>query len=110
MLFKDDLVHFITRAPDTSDTSTTRTTQVRHKCYSRTRAKSFDLDKDTREIIFSHPYISYMTNEILQGEEQFHSKNYLSEMPCYLAKMRLKSAPQKLKFIMAKAISKQVIH
>ena len=51
-----------------------------------------------------------MTNEILQGEEQFHSKNYLSEMPCYLAKMRLKSAPQKLKFIMAKAISKQVIH
>ena len=51
-----------------------------------------------------------MTNEILQGKEQFHSKNYLSEMPCYLAKMRLKSAPQKLKFIMAKAISKQVIH
>ena len=24
---------------------------------------------------FSHPYISYMTNERLQVEEQFHSKN-----------------------------------
>ena len=42
----------------------------------------------------------------LQGEKQFHSKNYLLEMPRSHAKMRLKSAPQKLNFIMAKAISK----
>ena len=47
-----------------------------------------------------------MVNERLQGEEQFHSKNYLLEMPCSHAKMRLESAPQKLIFVMAKAISK----
>ena len=32
-------------------------------------------------------------------------KNYLLEMPYYHAKMRLKSAPQKLNFVIAKAIS-----
>ena len=47
-----------------------------------------------------------MASERLQGEEQFHSKNYLLEMPCSHAKMRLKSAPQKMNFAMAKAISK----
>ena len=47
-----------------------------------------------------------MINERLQGEEQFHFKNYLLEMLCFHAKMRLKSAPQKLNFVMAKAISK----
>ena len=33
-----------------------------------------------------------------QGEEQFHAKNYLLEMSCFHAKMRLKGAPQKLNF------------
>ena len=47
-----------------------------------------------------------MASEILQGEEQFHSKNYLLEMPRSHAKMRLKSAPQKLNFLIAKDISK----
>ena len=47
-----------------------------------------------------------MTSEGLQGEEQFHSKNYLLEMPSSHAKIRLKSAPQKLNFLMAKDISK----
>ena len=47
-----------------------------------------------------------MTSERLQGEEQFHSKNYLLEMPYSHAKIRLKSAPQKLNFLMAKAIFK----
>ena len=47
-----------------------------------------------------------MASERLQGEEQFHSKNYLLEMPCFHAKMRLKSAPQKLDLLMTKAISK----
>ena len=47
-----------------------------------------------------------MANQRLQGEEQFHSKNCLLEMPCCHAKMHLKSAPQKLNFVMAKAISK----
>ena len=34
-----------------------------------------------------------MVTEILQGEQQFYSKNYLLEMRCSHAKMRLKSAP-----------------
>ena len=37
-----------------------------------------------------------MANERLQGEEQFSSRNYRLEMPRSHAKMRLKSAPQKL--------------
>ena len=47
-----------------------------------------------------------MASERLQGEEQFHSKNNLLEMPCSHAKMHLKSAPQKLNFVTVKAISK----
>ena len=47
-----------------------------------------------------------MASERLQGEKQFHSKNYHLEMPCFHAKMRLKSAPQKLNFLMAKAMLK----
>ena len=56
--------------------------------------------------MFSHPYISYMANERLKGEEQFHSKKYLFEIPRYHAKIHLKSAPQKLNFLMEKVISK----
>ena len=47
-----------------------------------------------------------MASERLQGEEQFHSQNCLLEMPRSHAKMRLKSAPQKLNFSIAKDISK----
>ena len=47
-----------------------------------------------------------MASKRLQREEQFYSKNYLSEMPSFHAKMRLKSAPQKLNFLMEKATSK----
>ena len=46
-----------------------------------------------------------MANEKLQGEEQFHSKNYFLEMSRSRTKMHLKSAPRKLNFVMAKAIS-----
>ena len=98
---------------DTSDTSGTNATQVQHewdmnntsatrvqhKCYTNntnaTGAKKFDFDNDTSENTLPHPYNYYMTSERLQGEEQFYSKNYL-----------LKRAPQKLNFVMAKAISK----
>ena len=45
-----------------------------------------------------------MVNERLQIKEQFHSKNYLLEMPRSHAKMRLKSAPQKLNLVIAIAI------
>ena len=68
--------------------------------------KNFDFDNDISKSIFPHPYIYYMARERLQGEKQFHSKNYHLEMPRFHAKMRLKSAPQKLNFLMAKAISK----
>ena len=47
-----------------------------------------------------------MASERLQGEEQFHTKNYLLEMSRFHAKIRLKSARQKLIFLMAEAISK----
>ena len=109
------------------DTRATRTIQVQHegntserwqhecntrqhKCYtnntSATLVRNFDFDNDTSENIFSHLYISYTANEGLQREEQFHSKNYLLEMPRSHTKMHLESAPQKLSFVMAKAISK----
>ena len=71
--------------------------------------KDFDFDNDTSENIFSHPYIRYMANGRLQGEEQFHSKNFLLEMSFSHTKMRLKSAPQKLNFLMAKGTQK-IIH
>ena len=47
-----------------------------------------------------------MVSGRLQGEEQFHSKNYVLEIRRSHAKMRLKSAPQKLNFLIAKDISK----
>ena len=65
---------------DTSETNNT----------SATRVKNFDFDNDTSENMFSHPYISDMANEKLQGEKQFRSKNYLLEMACSHAKMCLK--------------------
>ena len=93
------------------DTSATRTTRVRHERYkndtSATRVKNFDFDNNPGKNIFSHPDIYYMANERLQGEEQFHTKNYLLEMSLVHAKIRLKRAPKKLNFLMAKAISKR---
>ena len=50
------------------------------------------------------PCIYYMASQRLQGEEKFHSKNYLLEMSRSYAKMPLKSAPQKLNFFIAKDI------
>ena len=45
-----------------------------------------------------------MVNEGLQGEEQFDSKNFGNASS--RVKMRLKSAPQKLNFVIAKTLSK----
>ena len=47
-----------------------------------------------------------MASERIQGEEPFHSKKYLLEMPRCQAQMRLQSATQKPNFLMGKAISK----
>ena len=69
--------------------------------------ENFDFDKGTSKTIFSNSYIYSMVSERLQGEQQFHSRNCLLEMPRFHAKTRLKSAPQKLNFLMAKAISKR---
>ena len=85
-----------------SDTSDTNVTQLRHEWHecdtSATRTINFDFDNDTSQNIFSHPYIYYMASERLQEEKQFYSKNYNLEMLRFHAKMRLKSAPQKLNF------------
>ena len=105
-----NLVYFTAPVPDTSNTNATETTRVQHECYtndtSARRVRNFDFDNDTSENIFSHLYISYMANKRLRGEKQFHSKDYLLEMPRSHAKMHLKSTPQKLNFVMAKAISR----
>ena len=83
---------------------------MQHECdtsnTSATPVKNFDFDNDMSKNIFLHPYIYYKTSERLQVEEQLHFKNYLSEMSRFHAKMRLKSAPQKLNFLIKKAISK----
>ena len=68
--------------------------------------KNFDFDNDSSKNIFSHLYIHYIASERLEGEEQFHSKNYFLEMSLFHTKIRLKSAPQKLNFLMEKATSK----
>ena len=47
-----------------------------------------------------------MASERLQGEKQFHSKNYLLEISLSHTKMRFESALQKLNFLMVKAASK----
>ena len=66
---------------------------------SATRVKNFNFDNDTSKNMFSHSYIYYMASERLQGEKQFHSKNYVLEMPHLHDKMRLKSAPSFFKKI-----------
>ena len=71
--------------------------------------KDFDFENDKSENIYSHPCISYMANERLQGEKQLHSQNYLSEMSRSHPEMHLKNVPQKLNFLMAKDISKSYI-
>ena len=82
----------------------------RHECDTNDttaiRVKKVDFDNDTSENIFSHPYISYMANKRLQVKERFHFKNYLLEMPHSHAKMHLKTATQRLNFVMEKAISR----
>ena len=73
---------------------------------SATRVKNFDFDNDTSKNIFSHSYFYYMASERLQGEEQFHSRNYLLEISRFNAKMRLKSATQKTKLFNCKSYIK----
>ena len=93
-------------ASDTRATWTTQVTQDNYKNYtSATWGKSFDNDT-SENILFLHPYISYMTNERLQGEKQLNFRNYLLKISCSHDKISLKSAPPKLIFVIAKGISK----
>ena len=100
----------LTRVQHKCDTSATLTTRVQQEPYtnnpSATQVKNFDFDNDMILNIFARPYMYYMASERLQGEEQFHSKNYFLQMSLFHAKMRLKSAPQKINFLMEKATSK----
>ena len=87
-------------------------TLVRHECYnndmSSTRVRNFDFDNDLGKNIFSHPYIYYMASERLQGEEQFHTKNYLSEMSCFHAKNAFKKCTKKTKLFNGKSYIKKL--
>ena len=108
---KLDLVYFITGVPDKSVTqakqmgheyvtSAKRATRIRHKPQAirvrtipiqtsgkiATRLKMFRFDSNTSENIVSNLHISYRPNERLHGEEKFHSKNYLLQMPPWKAK------------------------
>ena len=88
---------------DTSITSAVRATRMQHECNtsatrlqhkgdtSVTRLKKIDFDNDPIKNIFSDPYIYHMASERLEGEEQFHSKKYLLEMPHSHAKLHHKS-------------------
>ena len=64
---------------------------MRHEGRECDTSENIDFDNNTSENIFSHTYISYIANERLQEEEQFHSKNYLLEMShngkCYIKKL-----------------------
>ena len=42
--------------------------------------KIFHFDNGTSKNIFSHPDFYYVTSESLQGQKQFHSRNYLLEI------------------------------
>ena len=96
------------------NTSETRATPVRHKC--RTSATRTTRVRHEWKILilivtrvktyFHTPAFTTMASERLLRDEQVHSKIYLLEMARSHAKMRLKSAPQKLNFLMAKDISK----
>ena len=69
-----------------SDTSATRVLHEQHECDT---SEKFDFDNDTSKNIFLYPYIYYKASERLQGEEQFHSQNYLLKIPRFHAKMHL---------------------
>ena len=99
-----------TRVQHKCNRDATRTTRAQHECYTsnanKKQVKNVDFDNDTSKNIFSRTYIYYMASKRLLGEEQFLSKDCILEMSSFHHKIRLKIAPQKLNFLMAKAISK----
>ena len=92
--------------------SATRTTRVQHECHTNdtsvTRVGNFDFDKDTSENMFSHAYISYMANERLQGEEQFHSKYYLLELTSFPCQNTFEKCTAKIELCNGKSYIKKL--
>ena len=82
---------------------------MRHECYTNdmrsTRVENFDFDNDTSKNIFLHPYIYPMASERLQGEQQFHSRNYLLEMS-FRCKNTFKKCTTKTKLFNGKSYIK----
>ena len=110
----DDLVYFTTRVPnisDTSDTSATRTPRVRHGYYTNdtSAARATRLRHKCKILIFIITRVKTYFHTPILGEEQFHSRNYLFEMHRSHAKMRFKSAPEKMNYVIAKSYIKKVI-
>ena len=66
------------------------------------RLKNFHFDNGTSENIFTTLLAIWQMTD--------YNKNYFLEMPRSHAKMRSKSAPQKLNFVIAKVVSKNFIH
>ena len=91
------------------DKSAKQTTRVQHECYTNdtsvTRVKYSDFYNDTSENIIFHPILAAW--QVKDYKERIHSKNYLSEMSRFHAKICLNSGPQKLNFVMAKVMSKR---
>ena len=89
------------------DTSATR---VRHECYknnkSVARMKKIDLITIRVKTYFHTPIFTIWQVKDYKETNNFITKATFWKLPCFHAKMRLKNAPQKLKFLMTKAISK----
>ena len=84
----------------TNDTSATRTTRVRHEW------KILILIKTRVKIYFHTLIFTIWQVKDYKEKEQFHSNNYFLEISLLHPKMHLKSAPQKLNFLMEKTTSK----
>ena len=51
-----------------------------------------------------------MANERLEGEEQFHSRNYLLKMSRFHAKIHFKIAPQKLNLVIVEKLYQKLLY
>ena len=90
----------------------TSTTRVRHKrhmndtsairaLHKRHEWKILILITTRVKTYFHNPAFTIRQVKDYKERSNFNSKNYLFEMPCSHAKVRLKSATQKLNFVMA---------
>ena len=116
--------------PDTSDTSATRATRMQHECntsnasamqvwheYNTSATQMTQVRHEWKVLILITTLVETYFHTLLftiwqvkgcKDRNNFilHSKKHFLEMSHFHAKMRLKSAPQKLEFVMVKAISK----